>query len=93
MKRADDDDSAERLQKLQREILSYLMRHPDAKDTLEGITQWWLPAGSAGPMEVDRLLEALVRKGWLAVCTVGSGRRVYGLERDRRPEIEKWLGN
>ena len=26
-----------------REILRYLERHPDAKDTLEGIAQWWLP--------------------------------------------------
>lgn len=24
-------------------ILDYLRRNPDAQDTLEGITQWWLP--------------------------------------------------
>ena len=30
------------------EILRYLERHPDAKDTLEGIAQWWLqPQGRA----------------------------------------------
>jgi hypothetical protein len=28
--------------KIAREILRYLEHHPDAKDTLEGITQWWL---------------------------------------------------
>ena len=26
-----------------REILGYLVEHPDAQDTLEGIAQWWIP--------------------------------------------------
>ena len=26
-----------------REILGYLVKHPGAQDTLEGITQWWIP--------------------------------------------------
>jgi hypothetical protein len=29
-------------EKLSEMILSYLRRHPDAGDTLEGITKWWL---------------------------------------------------
>lgn len=91
MKRADEDDSADRLRDVQREILSYLMRHPEAKDTLEGITQWWLAADSAAAA-VDRALEGLVEKGWVAVWNVGARRRVYGLERERRGEIETWLG-
>lgn len=28
--------------RLANEILAYLAEHPDARDTLEGIVQWWL---------------------------------------------------
>ena len=27
---------------IEREILNYLDNHPNAEDTIEGITQWWL---------------------------------------------------
>jgi hypothetical protein len=27
---------------ISQEILEYLRKHPDASDTLEGITEWWL---------------------------------------------------
>jgi len=27
---------------ISQEILKYLIKHPDASDTLEGITEWWL---------------------------------------------------
>jgi len=29
-------------EKLRREILDYLSRHPRAKDSIEGIVEWWL---------------------------------------------------
>jgi hypothetical protein len=32
----------ERDAEIDRAILHYLQAHPDAKDTLEGIAQWWL---------------------------------------------------
>lgn len=28
--------------KIAQKILSYLLKHPQSKDTLEGIAQWWL---------------------------------------------------
>ena len=27
---------------LEKDILAYLAKHPDAQDTLEAITEWWL---------------------------------------------------
>jgi Fe2+ or Zn2+ uptake regulation protein len=90
---AGDDDSAKHLHMLQREILSYLAQHPDAKDTLEGITHWWLADAETGvkPSDVISALDALVSKGWVTASSVGQGTCVYGLERVRRAEILEWL--
>ncbi len=39
------------------QILDYLRRHPQAKDSIEGIAQFWV---SADPIEVRRALDRLV---------------------------------
>lgn len=39
------------------QILDYLRRHPRAKDSVEGIAQFWV---SADPVEVRRALDRLV---------------------------------
>src|SRR5215475_10925951 len=39
-------------------ILQYLLEHPDAKDTPEGIYKWWLSAGSENPGH-EKVQEAL----------------------------------
>ena len=44
------------------EILGYLSRHPAAKDTLEGIVVWWIPANALerAKAEVSTALQRLV---------------------------------
>jgi hypothetical protein len=74
-------------------ILGYLYSHPDAKDTVDGVEKWWLNS-----MEIDRgartvrgSLDHLVKLGWLvAYQRQGSG-VVYGLNRDRREKLRKFL--
>jgi DNA-binding IclR family transcriptional regulator len=39
------------------QILDYFRRHPQAKDSVEGIAQFWV---SADPVEVRRALDRLV---------------------------------
>lgn len=39
------------------QILDYLRRHPQAKDSVEGIARFWV---SADPLEVRRALDKLV---------------------------------
>jgi DNA-binding PadR family transcriptional regulator len=90
---ADDDDSAQRLHMLQREILSYLATHPEAKDTVEGIRHWWLPGGNARVTagDIGSALDALVDKGWMNASSLGQGARVYSLNQARHREIREWL--
>jgi hypothetical protein len=46
---------------LAREILRYLERHPAAKDTVDGMAQWWLQRaeGAHGRRDVERAVALL----------------------------------
>ena len=46
-------------------ILSYLKKHPNAEDTLEGIVNWWLRSdrGEQAIDEVKDALNLLIEKG------------------------------
>lgn len=69
-----------------RAIVRHLRRHPDAKDTAEGILAWWLPAGGTGLTveDVQRAAATLCEQGWLEVRVFGPSRIVYGLNGARR---------
>ena len=70
-------------------ILSYLWRCPDAKDTVEGIQQWWITGlqGSTHARRVQRALDDLVKAGWLLSSERRGTGIVYGLNADRRQEL------
>ena len=64
----------ERLEEMSEMILSYLRKHPDAGDTLEGITRWWLEAERID-VSVDEVVEALnslLRNGLLGRIECGG---------------------
>jgi hypothetical protein len=46
-----------------REILGYLDSHPEAKDTLDGIVQWWLPHRRSDGPAVERAVSLLLSHG------------------------------
>jgi hypothetical protein len=76
-----------------RAILSFLMQHPDAKDTIEGILTWWLaelpsPPGSA---TVEEALAWLVTREWITEREVLPARKVYGLHKTHEQEIRLFL--
>jgi hypothetical protein len=49
------------------QILAYLARNPHARDTRDGIRQWWLPTSAAtSPKAVEAALRELVEKGHLS---------------------------
>ena len=74
-------------------ILAYLYLNPDAKDTVDGVKQWWLN-GSDASMDsrtVRDALDHLVKVGWLLSCTRPGTGAVYGLNRDRQATLGRML--
>ena len=60
------------------EILAYLVNHPEAQDTLEGIVEWWLleRAIKFQEAQVKKALSDLVAKG-LILEKKGTDSQVY----------------
>ena len=54
-------------EELANKILNYLRKHPDAGDTVEGITKWWLEYERADQYvdDVTFVLDSLLEKGLL----------------------------
>jgi hypothetical protein len=74
-------------------ILAYLHANPEAQDTLEGIVEWWLldQKISHNTELVKRALVDLTEQG-LITARMGMDSRVrYGIDRERREEIESLL--
>lgn len=77
---------------MRRKILEYLAEHPDAKDTLDGVIQWWLPQTPRrlGPSEVQRALDTLEQQDWITAKR-GPTTILYGVNALRLDEIRKFL--
>ena len=78
-----------RPQDLRLEILEYLHAHPFAADTLDGISQWWLPVRRHEiPKDIiQEALDDLIRQGFVDYVDTGDGRRIFRLA-GRWDEIE-----
>jgi hypothetical protein len=88
-----DDGHSGSEQSFIRLILQYLIEHPDAKDTFEGIHKWWLPKGHSGRGrdEVQSALDLLTAKGWLTTRGTIPSKEIYGINQDCIPEIRSFL--
>ena len=66
------------IQELVQSIRTYLSQRPDAADTLEGITRWWVRSASLdlSPQLVEAALEILIQEGVVTTTHVG-GRLLY----------------
>lgn len=74
-------------------ILGYLCSHPDAKDTAEGVGNWWLNGEGidVDPEVVRGSLDYLVRLGWLRAIARHEGITVYGLNQNRRWNLQRFM--
>lgn len=77
-----------------REILLYLVEHPDGKDTMKGILKYWLPRARLGreEEELKEALSFLVSKGWMTEKKITSFEKIYGLNKEQLEEMEAFLG-
>ena len=75
------------------EVLAYLVRHPQAEDTAEGIAEWWLPKerNRHAILDVEGALSELARDGFLVARQCRDGRTYYRLNRDREQEVRQRL--
>jgi hypothetical protein len=66
-----------------REILDYLLQHPGAQDTFEGIMQWWVLEQSIKTWlpRVEQAIAELVHRGWLEMRTGANGVLYYRANR------------
>jgi NADH:ubiquinone oxidoreductase subunit E len=77
-----------------REILTHVVKHPDAKDTADGIHKFWLSSKTVHQSsdKVREVLEYLVeKKGWLTKKVSGASVTLYGLNKNRVHEVEGFL--
>lgn len=77
------------------QVLAYIIRHPEAQDTVEGIAEWWLlePQIHRTVSEVEAALSRLVAEGFLVARRCRDGRTYYGLNRDKERDIRRHLRN
>ena len=77
--------------KIGNEILAYLVDHPKAQDTLEGIVDWWLleRAIKFQKAQVKKALTELVTNGLIIEQKGGNSKIHYRVNQSRFDEIKK----
>lgn len=62
-----------------RMILDYLRKNPDAGDTLEGITRWWLHSEKIESLvdDVSIALESLIKEGIIERQMINGDNPIY----------------
>jgi hypothetical protein len=72
-------------------LLDYLYSHPDAKDTAEGIANWWLRAHGVmvNQTGVEEAINELVMSGWLMATGRMASYPMYSLNRARIVELQQ----
>jgi hypothetical protein len=87
------DQMTEKKQQLGEEILQYLIDHPNAQDTLQGIVTWWLLERTIKHRTalVKEVLNKLVVDGLIIAQQGSDSQTHYKINRRRRKKIVSLL--
>lgn len=79
-----------RQEQVVRDILNYLLHHPGAADTFEGIARWRVLEEIArrSVASTEDAMNWLIAKGFLREEKIAGGRTVYRLDAEKRKEAE-----
>ena len=73
-------------------VLRYLLRHPAAADSAEGVRLWWLrDAGEIAQTTLRNALDELMERGWLVTRGETPETRIYSLNDRERAAITRFL--
>jgi hypothetical protein len=75
---------------VRRSILDYLVHHPGAKDTQEGVSNWWIAKPCPEERIVGEALDDLVARGWILKRDTSS-LPIYSLNHAHLNEILGFL--
>lgn len=78
---------------IRQEILSYLIEHPNAQDTLEGIMNWWLLERQIKhwTVQVEAALAELAEQGVVVEQTGQDGKKHYRVNRGKLGKLHPKL--
>ena len=84
------DEGNVELSSIARDILAYLIEHPESQDTLEGIMQWWLLEQEIKRWidQVQAAIAELVASGFVLERRGKDGRIHYRINRSRKQKIK-----
>lgn len=76
-----------------RAILQYLSLHPEAKDTQEGISTWWLQRQQIEQTvnELSKALDFLVARDFIVQCRGPDLRPYYKINQQQLQQIVRFL--
>ncbi len=74
---------------MEQDILNYLLEHPDANDTVDGIARWWILEQriKREMAQVRSSLDGLEDKGWILARRGPDNVAHYRLNPERKSEI------
>lgn len=73
-------------------ILRYLLAHPAAADSAEGVKDWWLhDTGEVSMAAVADALGRLIKRGWLVTRSNINGINIYAFNEENADAVSRFL--